>query len=160
MGIYVPSTSRQRYSIASSSYANTIGDLSTSSMPLLRQSKGGDETSSSNGIDLSGLGAGHGGSGSGGGGWTNRASSYAASSSSRVHMAESSRASIYSDDASSVHSYPPKPRQRTGSTWTTSENGDGSRGSWARDFESLGATGQVQRRGASQRTVASASSAS
>ncbi|GAA5947069.1 hypothetical protein JCM3765_002138 [Sporobolomyces pararoseus] len=130
MGMYVASTSRQRYSIASSSYAHTIGDLSTSSMPLLRHPTRGDETSSTNGTDTNSVAGGR----------------YQASSSSRVHLAESSRASYYSDDASSIHSYPPKPRQRTGSTWTTSENGE-ARNSWMREFESTGATGQVQRRG-------------
>ncbi|GAA5896928.1 uncharacterized protein JCM6883_007058 [Sporobolomyces salmoneus] len=126
MGMYVASTSRQRYSIASSCYAHTIGDLSTSSMPLLRhptRGTGGDDTSSNPGTD-------------------SQSNRYPASSSSRVHLAEftSSRGSCYSDDASSVHSYPPKPRQRTGSTWT-SDSG------WMREFESTGATGQVHRRG-------------
>ncbi|GAA5990540.1 hypothetical protein JCM5350_005834 [Sporobolomyces pararoseus] len=131
MGMYVASTSRQRYSIASSSYAHTIGDLSTSSMPLLRHPTKGDETSSTNGTDANSVAG----------------ARYQASSSSRIHLAESSRASYYSDDASSIHSYPPKPRQRTGSSWTTSENGEASRNSWMREFESTGATGQVQRRG-------------
>lgn len=133
MGMYVASTSRQRYSIASSSYAHTIGDLSTSSMPLLRHPTRGDETSSTNGTDTNSVAG----------------ARYQASSSSRIHLAESSRASYYSDDASSIHSYPPKPRQRTGSSWTTSENGEASRNSWMREFESTGATGQVQRRGVS-----------
>ncbi|GAA5922504.1 uncharacterized protein JCM15063_003325 [Sporobolomyces koalae] len=142
IGMYVPSTSRQRYSIASSSYANTIGDLSTSSMPLLRHARGGaDEASSTFETDTTGVMFGA----SMGGGASNRYTMH--SSSSRVHLAESSRTSYYSDDGSSVHSYPPKPRQRTGSTWTSSDNGEGIRSSWMREFEATGATGQVQRRG-------------
>ncbi|GAA6062400.1 hypothetical protein JCM10212_006186 [Sporobolomyces blumeae] len=162
------SSSRHRYSIASSSYAYTIGDLSTSSMPLLKHC-GPDETGSSfgtsgdgqygTGSSVHGLGFGqpsgsgtpaaNGGHGIGGGGSTNRGSTYSASSSSRVYLAGSSRASIAcSDDGSSVHSYPPKPRQRTGSSWNGSEAGEsGYRNSWARELEMTAATGQVRRRG-------------
>ncbi|GAA5856353.1 hypothetical protein JCM8547_000883 [Rhodosporidiobolus lusitaniae] len=45
-------------------------------------------------------------------------------------------------DSSSVHSYPPKPRQRTYSAAGSSENGEGS---WAREIERTGATGQIRR---------------
>ncbi|GAA6035901.1 hypothetical protein JCM8097_005153 [Rhodosporidiobolus ruineniae] len=51
-------------------------------------------------------------------------------------------------DASSVHSYPPKPRQRTWSTTGSSENGqagEGGWGSWAREIERTGATREVKR---------------
>lgn len=71
---------------------------------------------------------------------------------------DSGSASLYShSETSSLHSYPPKPRPRTSSSVTGSENGEaggggllsGSWRNWAREMEKTGATGQVQRRGVS-----------
>ncbi|GAA5896661.1 hypothetical protein JCM5296_004201 [Sporobolomyces johnsonii] len=131
---------RHRPSVASS-YTNTIGDLSTSSMPLLRQSTGErDDAASARSRMSSPSREGAGGGSSGTGGWTGtgRSASIAPSSSSRGYLPGSSSASMYSDDNVSVHSYPPYPRARAGS---------GSLKNWAREIEHLGAMGQVRRRG-------------
>ncbi|BGO96521.1 hypothetical protein RTBOTA2_000422 [Rhodotorula toruloides] len=136
--------SLKRHSVSSFG-GHTIGDISiTSSAPLLNRhatrddqhgSRAPSPTRPSNGRPSS--------SGNG------------VASTSRARL-DSSSASLYSySETSSLHSYPPKPRPRTGSSMAGSENGEaggggllsGSWKNWAREIEATGATGQVQRRG-------------
>ncbi|GAA5969062.1 hypothetical protein JCM11641_007455 [Rhodosporidiobolus odoratus] len=56
--------------------------------------------------------------------------------------------SLGGSDTSSVHSYPPRPRQRTRSTAGSSDQGEGGLnrwGGWAPEIERTGATGQIKR---------------
>ncbi|GAA5997338.1 uncharacterized protein JCM10292_000189 [Rhodotorula paludigena] len=130
---------------------NTIGDKSTtsSSMPLLRRqgTRESHESRPSSPTRRKSVGPGRRPGSSGGG---------AAAGPSLAHL-DSSAASLYSfSETSSLHSYPPRPRQRATSTVSSSESGEGLRGgrkSWAREIEATGATGQVQRRGSADSRV-------
>ncbi|GAA6022217.1 hypothetical protein JCM10207_003946 [Rhodosporidiobolus poonsookiae] len=68
--------------------------------------------------------------------------SASASTSSGAGFRRPSSAYSLSDNGS-VHSYPPRPRQRTRSTTGSSENGEAGGHGWAREF----ATGQIKREG-------------
>ncbi|GAA5892028.1 hypothetical protein JCM6882_005667 [Rhodosporidiobolus microsporus] len=137
-GSSIHTTSRHSISSFGGYTLNTIGDMSNSSMPLLvkqptRESQHTTSYSPSSSRD-----------------GRPRATTTTTTSSGGAPAASGRPSSAYSfsqqSDASSVHSYPPRPRQRTRSTTGSSENGEvGGGGSWARELERTSATGQIKR---------------
>ncbi|GAA5828093.1 hypothetical protein JCM11251_002585 [Rhodosporidiobolus azoricus] len=115
---------------------NTIGDMSNSSMPLLvkqptRESQYTTSYSPASSRDGRPRAATTLSNGSGAAANGRPISSYSFSQQS---------------DASSVHSYPPKPRERTRSATGSSGEDGGHGGSyWARELERTSATGQIKR---------------
>ncbi|GAA6053454.1 hypothetical protein JCM3770_005173 [Rhodotorula araucariae] len=136
------SLSCKRHSVSSfgAHTITTIGDVSTtsSSMPLLRQ----QDTHGSQGDGAASLGPSSSRRSAGGG---RRPSSGGTGAAGARTRGDSSASCGYSDK-SSLHSYPPKPRQRASSTAMGSSD-EGGWKRWAREIEATSATGHVQRRG-------------